>query len=231
MWQDDDFYDNQSYKFSVTPDYFRSIARPGGSGMRFGREEIRQILISVTVLTFAFAIVLMDGLYNIARQPEAFALMLVAALPAVLTGFLLHELAHKRLAQSYGCFAEFRMSLWGIFLALITSLFGFLFALPGAVFISGRITVGQNGRISLAGPAINLIIGGICFALVSFVSWPALALLIIYVIAYVNLWLGLFNLLPIYPLDGSKVLYWSKPIYFASMAIAVLLFGSFYILA
>ena len=231
MWRDDDFHGNQSYKFSVTPDYFRSIAQPAGSGMRFSRDEIRQILISVAVLTLAFAVVLIDGVYNIARQPETFALMLVAALLAVLTGFLSHELAHKRLSQSYGCFAEYRMNLWGIFLALITSLFGFLFALPGAVVISGRITVEQNGRISLAGPAMNLIIGGACFALIFFVSWPALVLLMIYVIAYVNLWLGLFNLLPFYPLDGSKVLFWNKPVYFASIIIAVLLFGSFYFLA
>lgn len=230
MWRDDDIYGNQSYKFSVTPDYFRSVAQPAGSGMRFGRDEIRQILISVAILTLAFAIVLMDGVFNIARNPEAFAFMLVAALLAVLTGFLLHELSHKRLAQSYGCFAEYRMSLWGVFLALITSLFGFLFALPGAVVISGRITVEQNGRISLAGPAINLAIGSTCFALAVLMAWPALIFVVLYVIAYVNLWLGLFNLLPIYPLDGSKVLFWNKPVYFASIAIAVLLFGAFFFL-
>ncbi|MEM2839655.1 MAG: site-2 protease family protein [Thermoplasmata archaeon] len=231
MWRDDDIYGNQSYKFSVTPDYFRSVAQPSGSGMHFGRDEIRQILISVAVLTFAFALVLIGGVHYIVTEPNAFVIMLGAALLAVVTGFLFHELAHKRLAQSYGCFAEYRMSLWGLFLALITSLIGFLFALPGAVVISGRITVEQNGKISLAGPVLNMTVGAICFALVSLVSWPAIVSLTLYVIAYVNLWLGLFNLLPIYPLDGSKVLFWNKPIYFASIIISILLFGSFYLIA
>jgi Zn-dependent protease len=230
MWRDDDIYGNQSYKFSVTPDYLRSVAKPAGSGMRFGIEEIRQILISIAVLTFAFALVMIGGVHYMVLNPYMFAFFLGAALLAVVTGFLLHELAHKYVAQSYGCFAEYRMSLWGLFLALITSLIGFLFALPGAVVISGRITVEQNGRISIAGPAINMSIGAICFVLLSIASWPKVASLVLYVIAYVNLWLGLFNLLPIYPLDGSKVLFWNKPIYFASIAIAVLLFGAFYLI-
>ena len=223
MWPDDNQGSNQSYKFTVTPDYFRENAQPGGSGMRFSRTEIIQILISVSVLTVAFAIAL-SNISELGFDLVVFEFMLGASFVAVFTGFLLHELSHKILAQKYGCFAEFRMSLYGLFLGLITSFLGFLFALPGAVMISGRMTVEQNGKISLAGPGMNMIIGSICLAILFVLSSDTLLFLIFSIVAYINLWLAIFNLLPIPPLDGSKVFYWNKPIYVASMALAVALF-------
>ena len=52
----------------------------------------------------------------------------------------------------------------------------------------------------------------------------------IYILALISLSLGVTNLLPIPPLDGSKVLSWSVPIWlvtFAIAAILVLFFGGF----
>ena len=230
MWPDKSNSGNQSFRFTVTPDYFRSNAIPSGSGMRFSRIEIRQIAISVLVLTIAFAIVLTGDISIVAAYPFFFAIMLGAAFVAVLTGFLLHELMHKRMAQSYGCFAEYRMNLMGLFLALVTSLIGFLFALPGAVVVSGRITVEQNGKISLAGPAMNMLVGGVFLVLSLSVYVDPIVNLVFYTVAFVNIWLALFNLLPISPLDGSKVLFWNKPVYILAMAAAVALFVINYIL-
>jgi Zn-dependent protease len=42
--------------------------------------------------------------------------------------------------------------------------------------------------------------------------------------AVLSLMLAVFNLLPIPPLDGSKVLKWNLPIYIIVMALAVFLF-------
>lgn len=220
MWSNSGSRGNQSYKFSVTPDYFQQAAQPTGSGMHFSRTEITQIIISVGVLTVAFAIVLMDGIFYVAQYPTAFLFMLGAALLAVATGFLFHELAHKRVAQKYGCFAEYRMSPQGLLLAVITSFIGFLFALPGAVVISGRLTLEQYGKISLAGPVTNLVIGSAAF-MTLFALDPEMTLVIVVVsiVAFINLWLAVFNLLPIPPLDGSKIFRWSKPVY-------VLVFGA-----
>jgi Zn-dependent protease len=86
------------------------------------------------------------------------------------------------------------------------------------------MTIEQNGKISLAGPAMNIIIGSICLAILFVLPSDTLLFLIFSIVAYINLWLAIFNLLPIPPLDGSKVFYWNKPIYVASMALAVALF-------
>ena len=41
---------------------------------------------------------------------------------------------------------------------------------------------------------------------------------------FVNLWLAIFNMLPIPPLDGSKVLSWNKVIWASFFALLVLIF-------
>ena len=190
--------------------------------MRFSRVEIRQLLISVGVLTLAFAIALSGGVYKL-RDFSLFAEILVAAFLAVSSAFLLHELSHKRLAQRFGCFAEYRMALQGLLLAIFTSLFGFLFALPGAVVISGFLTPKQNGLISLAGPATNMIIGAICLPFIFLIDLSGIIYTVIFIVAYVNLLLAVLNLLPIPPLDGSKILYWDLKIYIAVFTIALIL--------
>lgn len=222
MWQDDRRRSNQSMKFSVTPDYFRIAARPARSGMRFSRVEIRQLLISVGVLTLAFAIALSGGVYYL-RDFSLFAVILAAAFLAVSSAFLLHELSHKRLAQRFGCFAEYRMAPQGLLLAIFTSLFGFLFALPGAVVISGFLTPKQNGMVSLAGPAMNMIIGAICLPFIFLIDLPDILHFIILIVGFINLLLAVFNLLPFPPLDGSKILYWDLRVYIGTIAVAILL--------
>ena len=54
----------------------------------------------------------------------------------------------KILAQNYGCFAEFRSYNFMLLIAVFMSFFGFIFAAPGAVIISGPIGKRRNGKIS-----------------------------------------------------------------------------------
>ncbi|MDD1769562.1 MAG: site-2 protease family protein [Methanomassiliicoccales archaeon] len=196
-------------------DEYGNLYVPAGFGkIHFGRQEVMHIGIAVAVLTFAFTVV-------IPASPLWFAF--VISLVAVSTGFLLHELMHKFVAQRYGAWAEFRVFPLGLMLAVVFSLFGFVFAAPGAVYIQGRLTPKQNGLVSIAGPGINLVIGGTTlFASYLFpvgsIAWGVLS-----IVASVNIFLALFNLLPIPPLDGSKVLYWNKIIYGAALAASIVL--------
>ena len=95
-----------------------------------------------------------------------FLVFIVPLLVTVGSGFILHEMSHKLVAMYYGAQARFRMWVQGLVVMLIGSLFGVLFAAPGAVYIySNNINKRQNGIISLAGPMLNLAIAGVFIGL------------------------------------------------------------------
>jgi Zn-dependent protease len=201
--------------------------RPVKPKIRFGRTEIKHILIAMAVLILAFAIALPGGLAGIGGNPEVLISTGVLAAVAVPTAFLLHELGHKVVAQRYGLLAEFRMWNFGLVFALFTSFLGFLFAAPGAVVIGGVADQRSYGRISAAGPSVNLVLGG-TFAVLFFGQLLAgynvplvgtVSLLdLTFIVAFVNIFLGVFNMIPIPPLDGSKVLRWDLRIYLLLLA-------------
>lgn len=57
------------------------------------------------------------------------------------------------------------------------------------------LTYGQDSLVALAGPAVNLLFGAMALAM----SWQLAAVL--------TLAVGVFNLLPVLPLDGGRVIY------------------------
>jgi Zn-dependent protease len=177
-------------------------------------EEFSHIIISVVTVSIAFAIA-WTGLTEF--TPE-FASVFVLILVTVGSGFIFHELAHKYVAIRYGAYAEYRSWTLGLVLAIgMAILFGFVFAAPGAVYIYGRnLTKEQNGRIAIAGPATNAVLA-IGFIALAFFE-PSLAGLA-KTGASVNAFLGLFNLIPIFPLDGSKVLAWSRGAWMTAVAV------------
>jgi Zn-dependent protease len=192
---------------------------PGAGRIRFSRQEILQMLIAVAALSFAFFMIMIPA------NASTYALGYFAAVStvAVVTGFLMHEMAHKFVAQRYGAWAEFRIFPLGLLMAVVFSFMGFVFAAPGAVYINGRLTRLQNGLVSVMGPGLNLSLG----AAMMFVG-VALPLtdltLAIYLIGRINIFLALFNLLPIPPLDGYKVATWNIGVYVVVMGASVVLF-------
>ncbi len=176
--------------------------------MDFSKQELQELARAWLLLSVAFAILFtgfsLDTKFVIA--------VLIAGFTAGI-GFLLHELSHKYVAQKYGCKAEFHVFDKMLWLAVLLSFFGFIFAAPGAVFIKGRINAKKNGLISLAGPLTNIIIGLFLFLLILFTSKIVLLKTIFSMGARINFWLALFNMLPFMGLDGAKVLAWNKKIY------------------
>ncbi len=190
--------------------------------LHFSPQEIKDLIISWLTLSLAFAVVLNPVFFNISNL----ILSLPLALLAVGTGFVLHELAHREMAKHYGFHSEFRAWYPGLFIAIglaIITMGQFIFAAPGATYFYGQtVTRKQNGIISLAGPAINLILG-IALLIISGLMADALLGKMFGYAALINFWFALFNLLPIYPLDGSKVMAWKPFIWIIFIVISALL--------
>ncbi len=185
------------------------------------KQEILQILIAWVGITLAFS---WKGIAGI----NTMFVLLPIVLVGTLTGFIIHELAHKFFAMHYGCYAEFKLWLSGLCFAIILSLLtsgAFVFAAPGAVYIWGKnITRKQNGIISIAGPVANLILA-IIFLVVGFFATTGSYLQMLFFGVYqINLFLGGFNMLPIPPLDGFKVFAWNKPLWIILFLVFVGLF-------
>lgn len=214
---------------STSPNNSGPLGLPGIFSI--GSGEAVEILIAVVVLAAAFANVWASSM-GIPPASSLFLKLAGVSIIAVGTGFIFHEMAHRFVANRYGAYARF--SLWplGLVIALVSSFFGFIFAAPGAVYIYARsLTREQNGIISLAGPAMNIILGLLFFGFaVMFVqpaengAEPVPGDLLWPLAISINFFLAFFNLIPIFPLDGSKVLAWNK---FVWLGAAVLSLGLF----
>ena len=193
--------------------------------VRFTSHEIRDIIISMLVIAGVFAYIISG------RTLGAYFLNLIPiTLVAVGLGFVLHELAHKFVAVRYGFFAEYRMWVEGLVLAIITASFGFLFAAPGAVYIHGdQISREENGKISLAGPLTNIALAVIFFLLKPSLSFSPFLSAIISLGFLINSFLALFNLIPFSIFDGAKIFRWNPLIWLITAGFAFLLVAYSYI--
>jgi len=208
------------------------------------RVEVTHLLIAFIVLTFDLVIVLSgrglvlgSGATGLLAPIPIFYILLAAG--AALTGFIAHEMAHKFVARRLGYWAEFRMWPIGLVLSILTSLYGVVFAAPGATMVAGmdpRNLTGW-GKVAVAGPVSNLLFASGFYAasigtyhLGSGVFGPLLFL------ALINTLFATFNLIPFGPLDGAKVLRWGigrwlpvfvvSAVFFALAYVALYSYGS-----
>jgi Zn-dependent protease len=199
---------------------------------RISRRERFDLIIAWLAISLAFSLIFPRA--NLSQYLTSLALSMLT----VGVGFVLHELAHKFTAMHYGFWAEFRKDNLMLLVAVVlAALVGVVFAAPGATMIYGAgITREQNGKISAAGPLINLLLC-IPFAFVLLLSgwldtagaWRNLLSLIGMVGLQVNAMIAAFNMLPVSVLDGRKVLAWN-PAVFAVLIVAAfgILIATFY---
>jgi Zn-dependent protease len=176
----------------------------------FSSRELRDLGVAWLALGVAFtfflerslAFALLRGQFPVGEAVTTLAL----SMATVGVGFLLHELAHKVVAIRFDQVAEFHADYGMLALAIGAGIAGFLFAAPGAVYHRGRITKRENGLIAVAGPLTNVALAGLFAPLLLVPGLERVGTLGV----TINLLLGAFNMLPFGPLDGRKVLSWSK---------------------
>lgn len=201
-----------SHEYALTYPSFR----PAKSQFYFGRKEIKHLAI-------AALLVIGVGLSLIGFPSPFYSdyLALVLFITMFTASFLGHEIAHKIIAQRHGLWAEFRLILIGSLLTLLSAISPLLKIIaPGAVMVSGSADKRTMGKTSVAGPAVNLILGT-TFLAAAFLLTPFNAMLA--PIGYFNAWIALFNLIPFGMLDGYKIFAWDKRIWILAFATSVAL--------
>jgi len=209
------------YYYSWTP------AQPVRPRISTSRTELMNIAIAYVVLTGDLILLFSGGSVLAGRggvgASVTVQVVLIAA-AAALTGFVAHEMAHKIVAQRMGFWAEFRMSPIGLVLSIVTAFVGFLFAAPGATMVGGMSAVDRKewGETSVAGPLSNFGFAAIFYvaSIAAFRPFPGAVGPLLF-LAWINLLFAGFNMLPIGPLDGAKVLRWSTEVWVAVFAMVV----------
>src|SRR6202163_549214 len=123
-----------------------------------------------------------SGAYLIAGVVSAFV---------YLACLLAHELAHSIVATRRGVKVE-GITLW---------LFGGV-----SRFSSESSSPGAQAVITFVGPLISLVLGVVFFLASVAVGGPGLLAATLSRLGYINILLGVFNLLPAFPLDGGRLL-------------------------
>jgi Zn-dependent protease len=156
-----------------------------------GRIHLGTIFGTTITLDFSFLILIVFFvMFDIQTAGMRYALLWV---PVLLISILWHELAHAAMIGALG-FGSSAIILEGI---------------GGATYNERRARPWQDLLISAAGPASSFLLAWLITLLLANVPVttrdPFLAALLP-LMARANLWWGIFNLLPIGPLDGNGIL-------------------------
>lgn len=149
--------------------------------------KLFRIPIKIEIPFFAIALVL-----GLSRSRDI--ALLVEWILVVFASILVHEFGHAFAARAFGLSPEIR-----------------LYQMGGLTSWQSEIEISplKHLAISLAGPAMGFLLGSFVFLLgPAFLrAFPArLSALVYFDLLWVNVGWGLFNLLPMLPLDGGQVL-------------------------
>lgn len=189
--------------------------------IRWSKKEVKHLSIAAALVIgigYSMAFYSFGGFGLNLLVMSAFALVLTAS-------FLVHEIAHKVMAQKAGMWAEFRLTTWGALLTFVSVFMPFKMIAPGAMMIGGNPPTAKDMiKISVAGVVTNMIFAAVFLALafgLPFIDGYWWAMLIFS--AYINSFMAIFNLVPFGILDGYKIFMLNKKVWVAAFIPAVIL--------
>lgn len=187
--------------------------------------EKLSLLIAATIISLVFG-----SDYLLKGNLLGFLIAAIASTIAVIP----HELAHKWTAIRLGCSSRYVLSPTGALLTLITAIpfIPIKFIMPGYVVVASpyydpEINKRIDGITSLSGPVVNIVVASVALLVLNLlIKFGVLSLTtgiiwLTYSIAAINSWVAFFNLLPVPPLDGSKVISWKPLLWVLSFAISI----------
>ena len=133
---------------------------------------------------------------------SAFRIAVIVTAP----GLLFHELGHKFAALALGLTATFHAAYFWLAIGVVLRLMNFkwIFFVPAFVALGGDFTVVQGTITAFAGPGMNLLLFLVAWAALKWGKFSQRTFSLLYFTKQINLFLFVFNLLPIPPFDGFK---------------------------
>lgn len=185
--------------------------------------EALSLIIASIVVSLVFGL----G-YLLSHEYIVFLIISIGAIIAMVP----HELAHRWSARRMGCYSRYVLDPTGLLLTLITAIpiIPFKIIMPGYTLVISHYydpveNKRINGVVSLAGPITNILFATISFFIVVVCLKTMLCTSIILSLAYwtaiLNSWVAFFNLLPIPPLDGSKIISWKPLLWIISFIFSI----------
>ncbi len=134
---------------------------------------------------------------------ESIKFAMLITVPAI----IFHELGHKFVALAFGSTATFHAAYFWLVIGVILRLlnFGFIFFVPAYVTHGGDVTPFASAMIALAGPGVNFLLWiGALIALRARKYSPRTTA-ILELTKQINLFLMIFNMIPLGFFDGAHV--------------------------
>ncbi len=134
---------------------------------------------------------------------ESFKMAVIVTAPAI----AMHEMSHKLVALASGVPATFHADYFWLSIGVILKIISFpvLFFVPGYVEHTSATAI-QSFMIAFAGPAMNLILWlGSMAVLRSNKKLKPKTVHILHMTEQINMFLFIFNMIPVAPFDGGTV--------------------------
>jgi Zn-dependent protease len=166
--------------------------------------EIIDIIIAIVAGGYIF----MDSFRSPRDEQKTFGERLLFSIAIAAPAIIFHEFGHKLVAMGLGFQATFHAAYTWLGIGVVLKLLSFPFLILVPAYVSVAGAAGMDGVwIALAGPLINCVLWLSCWALLaSKKKWSRNTEAVLYYSKTINMFLFIFNLIPIPGFDGFNAL-------------------------